>query len=73
MAADHSLNKEYLPISGDAEFVRLSQGLMLGAECERVSNGSVAGVQALSGTGSLRVLFNFIKNTIAADNASFKV
>jgi len=73
MADDMSLNKEYLPISGDAEFVTLSQQLMLGKDCERINNGSVAGVQALSGTGSLRVLFNFIKNTIASGNDKFKV
>jgi len=73
LAQDMTLNKEYLPISGDAEMVKLSLGLMLGKDCARVANGSVAGVQALSGTGSLRVLFNFIKNTIAAGNDKFKV
>jgi len=64
MAQDLSLNKEYLPISGDAEFVRLSQQLMLGNNCARISDGKVAGVQAISGTGALRLLFNFVKNTM---------
>jgi len=73
LAEDMSLNKEYLPISGDAEMVKLSQQLMLGANCERIANGSVAGVQALSGTGSLRVLMHFIRNTIANGNDKFKV
>jgi len=73
LASDLTLNKEYLPISGDAEYVKLSQQLMLGKDCERIANGSIAGVQAISGTGSLRVLFNFIKNTIASKNDQFKV
>jgi len=73
LASDMTQNHEYLPISGDAEFVKLSQQLMLGADCERISNGSVAGVQGLSGTGSLRVLFNFIKNTISVGKPKFKV
>jgi len=64
LAKDLSLNKEYLPISGDAEYVRLSQQLMLGKDCQRIANGQVAGVQAISGTGALRLLFNFVKNTM---------
>jgi len=55
------LNKEYLPIGGDAEFVGLSQKLILG-DSACVGAGLVAGVQTLSGTGALRVLCNFVKN-----------
>jgi len=72
MASDEKLNKEYLPISGDAEYVELSQKLMLG-DCARISSKCVAGVQAISGTGALRVLFNFIKNNFAVKNDKFKV
>jgi len=55
------LNKEYLPIGGDAEFVKLSQKLILGnSRC--VGEKHVAGVQTLSGTGALRILMNFVKN-----------
>eukprot|EP01084_Bolivina_argentea_P018961 35280_1 len=72
MAADEKLNKEYLPISGDAEYVTLSQKLILG-DCDRVNNKLVAGVQAISGTGALRVLFNFIKNNNAANNDKLKI
>eukprot|EP01084_Bolivina_argentea_P013155 24649_1 len=61
MSYDTNLNKEYLPISGDAEYVKLTQKLILG-NCQRLNNGSIVGVQAISGTGSLRLLFNFIKN-----------
>ena len=72
MAEDLTLNKEYLPISGDADYVRLSQELILG-KCDRLNNKSIAGVQALSGTGSLRVLFNFIKNNFAESNKNLKI
>jgi len=72
MALDYNLNKEYLPISGDPEYVRLSQKLMLG-DCNRLSQKYIAGVQAISGTGSLRLLFNFIKNNLAAKRSNFKV
>jgi len=55
------INKEYLPIGGDPEFCALSQRLVLGDECLQRRNGFVAGVQALSGTGALRVLGAFTK------------
>jgi len=54
-------NKEYLSIGGDKEFIALSQKLILGAKCPRMISRSVAGVQTLSGTGSLRVLGEFTK------------
>jgi len=54
------INKEYLPIGGDNEFIGLSQKLILG-DCAAVREGRVAGVQALSGTGALRLCCNFIK------------
>lgn len=65
-------NKEYLGITGDLDYVRLTQQLILGKDCQRLSNGLVAGAQALSGTGSLRVLFDFMKGTVGK-NANFKV
>jgi len=56
-----ALNKEYLPIGGDAEFITLSQRSILG-NSPAMNEGRVAGVQTLSGTGSLRVLANFFAN-----------
>jgi len=53
------INKEYLPIGGDREFCALSQRLVLGDNCHQLKNGCVAGIQALSGTGALRVLGEF--------------
>lgn len=61
LLVDPTLNKEYLPIGGDAEFVAASQYLMFG-DCDAVSEGRIAGVQTLSGTGALRILANFLKN-----------
>lgn len=58
---DTSLNKEYLPIGGDAGFIDLAQKSILG-ECSARAEGLVAGVQTLSGTGALRVLANFLVN-----------
>jgi len=55
------LNKEYLPIGGDAEFIRLAQASILGEDCAALVEGRVAGVQSLSGTGALRILAEFIK------------
>jgi len=58
---DKSLNKEYLPIGGDAEFILASQKSLLG-DCKSLAEGRVAGVQTLSGTGSLRIVANFFAN-----------
>jgi len=55
------INKEYLPIGGDKEFIDLSQKLILGETCPRRKSNAVAGIQTLSGTGSLRVLGDFTK------------
>lgn len=55
------LNKEYLPIGGDAEFIAASQKSLFG-NCSAVVEKRVAGVQTLSGTGALRILANFFHN-----------
>jgi len=60
LLADSSLNKEYLPIGGDAGFVAAAQASMLGKNAKCMAEGRVAGVQALSGTGALRLLSNFL-------------
>lgn len=58
---DSSLNKEYLPIGGDAQFIAASQASIFG-DCAAVREKRVAGVQTLSGTGALRILSNFLAN-----------
>lgn len=49
------LDKEYAPISGTAEFCKLSIELALGEDNEQLKAGSNATVQGISGTGSLRI------------------
>ena len=53
--ASRHLDHEYAPISGQAEFGKLSANLALGENNQVVPNGLNATVQAISGTGSLRV------------------
>eukprot|EP00245_Coleochaete_scutata_P001620 TRINITY_DN11_c0_g1_i1.p1 TRINITY_DN11_c0_g1~~TRINITY_DN11_c0_g1_i1.p1 ORF type:complete len:489 (+),score=93.14 TRINITY_DN11_c0_g1_i1:132-1598(+) len=54
-------NKEYLPIEGLAEFNKATADLLLGADSEVAKKGLVATVQALSGTGALRLGVAFIQ------------
>eukprot|EP00184_Porphyridium_aerugineum_P000745 CAMPEP_0184697774 /NCGR_PEP_ID=MMETSP0313-20130426/4619_1 /TAXON_ID=2792 /ORGANISM="Porphyridium aerugineum, Strain SAG 1380-2" /LENGTH=424 /DNA_ID=CAMNT_0027156611 /DNA_START=410 /DNA_END=1684 /DNA_ORIENTATION=+ len=51
---------EYLPIEGLAAFNIASQKLILGKDCNAIKEGRVVTMQSLSGTGSLRVAFEFI-------------
>lgn len=55
------LDKEYSTIDGPAKLKTLSQKLLFGADCKAVAEGRIASVQALSGTGALRVSAEFIK------------
>mmetsp|Transcript_66807 Transcript_66807/g.159876 ORF Transcript_66807/g.159876 Transcript_66807/m.159876 type:complete len:409 (-) Transcript_66807:71-1297(-) len=59
------VNKEYSTIDGPAELKTVCQKLVFG-EGEAVSSGRVASVQALSGTGALRVAAEFIKTHLPA-------
>lgn len=54
------LNKEYATIDGPADLKTMCQKLIFG-ECEAVTSGCIASAQALSGTGALRVVGEFIK------------
>ncbi len=53
--------KGYLPIDGIAAYDKAVQGLVFGAESEAFSSGRVATVQALGGTGGLKVGADFLK------------
>ena len=53
--AKKALDKEYAPISGPADFCKLSIELALGENSEELKAGMNATVQGISGTGSLRV------------------
>jgi aromatic-amino-acid transaminase len=51
----------YLPIDGIAQYDRAVQGLVFGADSEAVKSGRVATVQALGGTGGLKIGADFLK------------
>ncbi|KAG2591832.1 hypothetical protein PVAP13_5NG507000 [Panicum virgatum] len=57
---DPSRYKEYLPITGLAEFNKLSAKLIFGADSPAIQENRVVTVQCLSGTGSLRVGGEFL-------------
>ncbi|KAK1289931.1 hypothetical protein QJS10_CPB18g01159 [Acorus calamus] len=57
---DRSRVKEYLPITGLADFNRSSAKLIFGANSPAIQEKRVATVQCLSGTGSLRVGSEFL-------------
>jgi len=65
--AQQGYSKEYLGIAGDQTFVKQAETLVYG-KCRPLDDGRVAGVQALSGTGALRVLTAFLK--VAYPNAT---
>src|SRR4029079_13866822 len=51
----------YLPIDGIAAYARAVRGLVFGAESELVQAGRVVTVQALGGTGSLKIGADFLR------------
>ena len=50
------MNKEYAPIHGVDDFVKLARGFALGASSPALQDERVASVQSLSGTGACRVI-----------------
>jgi len=60
LANDPSLNKEYLPIEGLPEFLTQTAQLLFGADSPALAEKRVATVQALSGTGALRIGAEFL-------------
>jgi aromatic-amino-acid transaminase len=51
----------YLPIDGIAAYDQAVQGLVFGADSEAVKSGRIATVQAVGGTGGLKVGADFLK------------
>ena len=51
----------YLPIDGIAAYDKAVQGLVFGADSEPVTSGRVATVQAIGGTGGLKIGADFLK------------
>lgn len=71
ISENKSLNKEYLPIDGDATFVKTARSLLLGADSSALKDDRVASVQSLSGTGALRVGSEFIAKHLPKDTSIY--
>ncbi|RSH87102.1 aspartate transaminase aat1 [Saitozyma podzolica] len=54
------LDKEYLPITGEIEFVRLSAELAYGKDSKPLTENRIAVAQSISGTGALRIATEFL-------------
>lgn len=57
---DPTLDKEYAPIEGVADFITGSKQVLFGWDHPDVNSGRVATCQSLSGTGALKILADFI-------------
>jgi len=60
MAADTTLNHEYLPILGLDAMSTAATRMLLGEDSPAIAQGRSTGVQTLSGTGALRVAADFL-------------
>ncbi len=54
-------SKDYLSISGFADFAAMVQGLVFGSESDLISAGRVVTAQTPGGTGALRIAGDFLK------------
>lgn len=60
------MSKEYLPMAGSPDFIRLSQDLIFGKISKALSENRLASVQTLSGTGALCILGHFLRAYLPA-------
>jgi len=60
ICANMSLDKEYAPIEGLADFLKGARGVLFGFDHKDVNSGRVASSQTLSGTGALRIIGEFL-------------
>jgi len=65
--SDQNMDKEYLPIEGLAGFCKAAQQLVFGNDHPLSQAGQIVTVQAISGTGALRVGFEFIKHFLPSE------
>ena len=61
-------NKEYLPIEGDSEFLRVALQFAYGTDL--VQDLSIAAVQTLSGTGACRIGGHFLQQFVRSSDLS---
>jgi aspartate aminotransferase len=62
-----AMPKEYAPIAGMADYVKLAVALMLGDNSSALAEGRIAAVQTLSGTGACRVAAELLARFPSAD------
>lgn len=60
-----NLNKDYLPIEGDRDFITESLKLVFGAASPLITSGTVFGAQTIGGTGALRIGGEFLAQQIS--------
>jgi aspartate/tyrosine/aromatic aminotransferase len=60
-----NLNKDYLPIEGDGEFIRSSLKLLLGADCHILHSGHFFAAQTVGGASALRIAGEFLSKLIS--------
>ncbi len=60
LAADETLNKEYLPVLGYEPLASAATRMLLGSDSPSLKEGRATGIQCLSGTGALRVGAEFL-------------
>ena len=60
LVADHTLDKEYLPIDGFDAFNKGAKMAIFGWDSPHVSSDRIGTIQTLSGTGALRVIADFL-------------
>ena len=60
LAADETLNKEYLPVLGYEPLASAATRMVLGSDSTSFKEGRATGIQCLSGTGALRVGAEFL-------------
>ena len=71
MAADTTLNHEYLPILGLESFSTASMKMVLGEDSTAIKEGKAFGIQVLSGTGGLRVAAETLNKVLKLDTFYF--
>lgn len=61
---EQSNNKEYLPIAGDAGYIKAALQLIYGQGVSALEDGTIIGAQSLGGTGALRVLAELFSESL---------
>ena len=61
---EKAASRGYLPIDGIAAYDKLSQQMVFGTDSEVVTAGRIVTVQALGGTGALKVAADFLRRVV---------